>query len=77
MADELTSEITTDEIRDWLLGYAWMGDADEKRRTVDCIMSQEGEIDIVSTRADRFAGAQFEPGPKAFSEGMGFALSAL
>ena len=63
-------------IREWLLGYAWLGDADYQRREVECIMSQ-GDWKYIDARADQFAGAQWEPGPKAFSEGIEFAMSEL
>ena len=68
--------MTEDQIRAWLLKYAWLGDEESKAREVECIMSQGGwkYIDAV---ADKFAGAQEEPGPKALSEGTEFALSAL
>jgi len=69
-------QMTEDAVRAWLIKYAWLGDADRQKREVDCIMSQDGwkYIDAV---ADQFAGAQEEPGPVAYSEGVEFALSAL
>lgn len=70
-------EMTREALRAWLLDYAWMGTEDEKRRTVDCIMSQENELDVLEARADKYAGAQAEPGPEAFADGEAFALSAL
>lgn len=63
-------------IHAWLLRYAWLGTADEQQREVDCIMAQDGWHHI-GARADQFAGAQFEPGPEAFDEGVQFALSEL
>jgi hypothetical protein len=62
--------------RQWLLNYAWLGTEAEKAATVECIMSQDGWqfIDVV---ADQFAGAQEQPGPATFSEGVEYALSAL
>jgi hypothetical protein len=69
--------VTRDEVRAWLLDYAWCEDSDEARaRVVDCILAQD-DWQIIDVTADRYAGAQFEPGPKAYDEGMGFALSAL
>jgi hypothetical protein len=64
------------QVRAWLLDYAWMGPAGRDARIVDCILAQDGwkYIDAV---ADQFAGAQDQPGPAAFSDGVGFALSAL
>lgn len=64
-------------IREWLLGYAWAEDSQEaKEAVVDCIMAQ-GDWRYLDARADRYAGAQWEPGPAAFSEGVQFELSAL
>lgn len=33
---------TESTIRDWLIGYAWLGTWEEQKREVDCIMSQDG-----------------------------------
>lgn len=63
-------------IRAWLLNYAWMGSTAEQEANVDCIMSQD-DWRHVETTAERFAGAQFEPGPAAMDRGQMFALSAL
>ena len=64
-------------VRAWLIRYAWADDTmDAKERRVACIMAQD-EWRFIDAMADKFAGAQFEPGPEAFSEGQGFALSAL
>lgn len=41
-----------------------------------CIRSQE-DWKYVDIHAERFAGAQFEPGPQAMREGIDFAISAL
>ena len=65
------------EVHRWLMDYAWADNSEaEKRAHVNCIMAQ-GEWRHVSAVADAFAGAQFEPGPEAFREGLGYALSAL
>lgn len=74
--EEHHSVDTREQVRNWLLDYAWAGTKEEQIRTVECIMHHEGwkYIDAV---ADKFAGAQEEPGPKAFSQGTEFALSAL
>lgn len=32
--------MTEEDIRSWLIGYAWLGSDEEQRREVDCIMSQ-------------------------------------
>jgi hypothetical protein len=68
--------MTKDQVKAWLLAYAWMGDGKDAAR-VDCIMSQDGwkYIDAV---ADQFAGAQETGGgPAEMAEGTEFALSAL
>lgn len=77
MKDEYGNSVDTKaQIRQWLLDYAWLGTREAQVATVDCIMSQDG-WKFISARADKFAGAQFEPGEKAFAEGVGFELSAL
>lgn len=63
-------------VKAWLLDYAWLGTPEEQAAEVECILAQ-GEWDLIETQADRFAGAQAEPGPEAYAEGIGFALSAL
>jgi len=63
-------------IRAFLLEYAWLGTPEEQEREVECIMHQDGWR-FVDAWADQFAGAQQEPGPQAFQEGLGFAISAL
>jgi hypothetical protein len=69
-------QVTEQQARDWLREYAWLGTEDEKDREVECIMSQGGWRHV-GAMADKFAGAQEEPGPVAFTEGVLFALSAL
>lgn len=65
------------QVREWLLAYAWAENTPEaKAAVVSCIMSQ-GDWEFISAQADKFAGAQWEPGPEAYSEGTGYALSAL
>ena len=68
--------MTADEVRRWLLAYAWLGTPEEKESEVACIMSQDGWR-YLAERADRYAGAQAEPGPKAYAEGHDIALSGL
>jgi hypothetical protein len=64
-------------VRVFLTGYAWLDDTDEeKQREIDCIIAQGG-WEFASALADKFAGAQFEPGPEAFADGMGMALTGL
>lgn len=64
------------EVRKWLLAYAWLGTQEEQVLEVECILHQD-DWRHLEALADKFAGAQFEPGPKAFDEGTEFALSAL
>jgi len=69
--------MTEDQVRAWLLDYAWAEDTDDaKVGVVDCIMAQKG-WEHIDVRADAYAGAQFEPGPDAYDEGTQWALSAL
>lgn len=70
-------KLTREEVRDWLLDYAWLDEpAEVQAAEVECILSQDG-WQYIDALADKYAGAQNEPGPKAFSEGVEFALSAL
>jgi hypothetical protein len=64
-----------DEIRRWLVRYAWYGDETTRAAEVDCIMAQDGWR-YVDAKADQFATAN-GGGRDAFSEGMNYALSAL
>jgi hypothetical protein len=70
-------EITRDNVRTWLLDYAWMGPRDRDERIVECIMMQPDSVETIDAIADQYAGAQESPGPKAFAEGIQYALSAL
>lgn len=68
---------TRDAVRTWLLAYAWSETTQEaKEAVVDCIMAQDG-WEFIDAVADKYSGAQWEPGPAAFAEGQEFALSAL
>lgn len=78
MADE-TRKLTADDVRAFLDRYL-RDDWEGKAGLIACIMAQPStavEIDLLETRADRFAGAQAEPGPEAFGAGLEFAMSAL
>jgi len=76
-AKSVTPDFTREAVRHWLLGYAWAEDTpEEKAAAVDCIMAQ-GKWQHIDALADKFAGAQEEPGLEAFNQGCGFALSAL
>lgn len=65
--------MTKDEVATWLDTNYPRLDAAERA----CILANEEELDFITTRADQFAGAQFESGPEAYQEGLGFALSSL
>lgn len=69
-------QLTEDAVTAWLLKYAWLGTDDEKAREVACIMSQDA-WKYIDALADKYAGAQNEPGPAAFDDGVQYALSAL
>lgn len=65
------------QIREWLLNYAWSGDEDRQRREVDCIMAQGG-WEYIDAQAERFVGQAWDPGaPGVLDEATEFALSAL
>jgi hypothetical protein len=68
--------LTKDETRAWLLDYAWSGTAEEKARTVECILAQSA-WEHVDAATERYAGMAETPGPAAVTEAEGFALSAL
>ena len=70
------AKMTKAKVRAWLLDYAWLGDADDKAREVECILAQ-GEWRHLGAQADRYAGMAEEPGPAAYDEATEFALSAL
>ena len=73
----MTLDLTKAAIRQWLLDYAWAEDTQAaKEAVVECILHQD-DWKYIDALADKFAGAQEEPGPAAFDEGTGFALSAL
>jgi hypothetical protein len=64
-------------VRAWLIRYAWADDTLEaKQARVACIMAQD-DWRYIDALADKYAGQAEVPGPEAFSEAEGFALSAL
>lgn len=64
-------------VRSWLMSYAWLETTDADREAVvECILAQ-GDWDLIHARADQYSGAQFDPGPQTFDEGVEWALSAL
>jgi hypothetical protein len=70
--------MTEEEIKAWLLEYAWLGDEDTQKREVDCIMAQAGWKHLAE-RTDRRVDAQFgDEDPKKVREAaFGMELSAL
>jgi hypothetical protein len=68
--------MTEEQVRTWLKEYAWVGMVEEQAHTIDCIMAQD-HWKYIDARADQYSGAQNEPGPEAFSEGVQYALSEL
>lgn len=69
-------KLPKDAVRTWLLAYAWFGTEEDQKRNVECILAQDG-WEYIDAVADQFAGAQWEPGPEAFSDGQQYAMSAL
>lgn len=69
-------DLTKGAIKAFLLDYAWMGTAEEKARTVECILAQDG-WQYVDALAEKFAGQAAVPGPEAVDDATGFALTAL
>lgn len=70
--------LTKDQVRDWLLAYAWLGTAEEKAREVECILSQPAaDGDLIDAVTEKYAGMAEVPGPAAVSDAESFALSAL
>lgn len=70
--------MTEQQIRDWLLGYAWLGTEDEQRREVDCIMAQ-GHWKHLSGREEHLLAQRSGENPleQDQADAHEFALSAL
>jgi hypothetical protein len=71
--------VTKDEIKQWLLNYAWVGDdADANEKVVDCIMSQD-DWKHTDVWIDRYSDAQFgDEEPEVVKKrATEFALSSL
>jgi hypothetical protein len=68
---------TREQVREWLRKYAWAENSErDKDMVVECIMMQD-RFRYLDVLADRYASAQWEPGPEAFAEGVEFEMSAL
>jgi hypothetical protein len=63
-------------IREWLLRYAWLGDAEYQRREVECIMSQD-EWQYIDARIEKYKGQASGEEVDLDGEATGFALSGL
>lgn len=68
--------MTEDEVREWLLRYAWLGEPDERRREVDCIMSQDNWR-YLEARKEQLRGQASGEETNLEEDVNGFALSAL
>lgn len=68
--------MTKNQVRAWLLDYAWSGSSEQQAAEVDCIMAQ-GAWQHLDAMTEHYAGQAEVPGPAAVSEAAGFALSAL
>jgi len=66
-----------DDIKNWLLGYAWLGSEEEKAREVECIMSQR-DWEFIDARIEKNVGQAWDPGAEGvLDEATEFALSSL
>lgn len=68
--------MTEDKVREWLLGYAWLGTDEERTREVDCIMSQDGWM-YLDAREEQLRGQASGEETNLDADVHGFALSAL
>lgn len=69
--------MTEEDIKNWLLGYAWLGSEEERGREVECIMAQEA-WKYIDARIERTVGQAWDPGAEGtLDEATSFELSAL
>lgn len=68
--------MTKDQIRQFLLEYAWLGTAEEQAREVECILAQEDVELFVEVKGEQYDGAQ-DPDNRPEMDGEMFALTAL
>jgi hypothetical protein len=63
-----------EQVRAWLLAYAWIGTPEERAAEVECILAQDGwqHLDAVTEHYRGMAADDAQ-----ISEAAGFALSAL
>jgi len=72
--------MTEQEIRAWLLDYAWLGNAEEQAREVACIVAQDSwrALEVRSDyRAEIVAEAGEKPYDQVLADAHGMELSAL
>lgn len=69
---------TEAKVRAFLEDYAWMPYTapEERAAEIDCIMVQV-DLAVLDGLTEKYAGQAWEPGPEAWREAHGFALSAL
>jgi len=68
--------MTEDEIRNWLLAYAWLGNEEDQVREVDCIMSQD-DWKYLEARKEQLRNQASGEEADLEAEVDGHALSAL
>lgn len=65
-----------EEVKAWLLGYAWLGTPERRAAEVECIMAQP-DWRHVDALAEKFAGQASGEETNLANETLGFALSSL
>jgi hypothetical protein len=66
--------MTKEQIRDWLLKYAWSGTPEAQAEEVACIMAQD-DWKYIDAQTEKLAGQAWDDAMAAEAEG--YALSAL
>jgi len=68
--------MTEEQIRAWLLDYAWLGTPERQRREVDCIMSQD-DWKHLEVRKEQLRGQASGEETDLEEQVDGYALSGL
>ena len=69
--------MTEDQLRAWLLDYAWLGTPEEREREVNCIIAQQHHLHL-DAQQERYRGQVENPdNPAQIDDADEFALSAL
>jgi len=69
--------MSEEDIKNWLLGYAWLGSVEEREREVECIMAQD-DWKYIDARIERSLGQAWDPGAEGvLDEATEYALSSL